>query len=109
MSYSVVEGDLEPDMLLTVTTATQRDLADAVSVELRWKKPDGVVDLVALVEVTTSVNSGVYKRVWEIGDTDMTGVHRGQVVITWDVGATEEVETCPNDGSWTIWHVYSAA
>lgn len=113
MSFSLVEGDLEPDMLLTVVTATDYDLADAIDVQLRWKTPDGEIVMVDLVEVSTNMDTGVYKYVWQAGGTDQVGAHSGQIVITWDVGVAPEVveenETCPNDGSWAIWYVYSAS
>lgn len=110
MSFSLIVGDLEPDMFLTASVSdTAQDLSDAVSVELRWRKPDGTESLVDLTVVDAA--TGQYKRVWEAGDTDMAGVHRGRIVVTWDgeddmTTADDEVQTFPNDGSWFLWLVY---
>lgn len=110
MSYSLIVGDLEPDMFLTAAVSdVAQDLSDAVSVELLWRKPDGTESTVALTPVNAA--TGQYRRVWAAGDTDMAGVHRGRIVVTWDgpsdlTSADDEVQTFPNDGSWIIWYVY---
>jgi hypothetical protein len=103
MSYTLVAGDLEPDMFVTAATSgTPDDLQDALSVQLVWKKPDGTESTVALVGVDAAVGS--YKRVWVEGDTDMVGVHQGRLQVTWP---DDEVQTYPNDGTWMIWYVYA--
>ena len=102
MSYSLVVGDLEPDMFLTAAVnGTAKDLSDADTVELRWLKPDGTEVYVSLDEVDFEL--GQVKRTWVAGDSDDAGVHRGRIVATW---AGDEPQTFPNDGSWFIWWVY---
>lgn len=102
MSYSLVVGDLEPDMFVTAArSGTPEDLRDAVTVELDWLRPDGTRSTVALEAV--DAEQGQYKRVWEAGDTDIPGVHRGRLVATWP---DEEPQTYPNDGTWMLWYVY---
>jgi hypothetical protein len=101
MSFEIVAGDLEPDMQLNITVnSVAKDISAAVSYQLRWRKPDGTVELVALdaVDLTT----GRVKRVWEAGDTDQVGIHRGQVVVTW---TGTEPQTFPSDGSFYYWFI----
>lgn len=105
MSYSLVAGDLEPDMYLTASldgAADPLDGDEVESIEMRWRRPDGTESTVELTPV--SLVAGQVKRVWEAGDTDDVGVHRGRIVVTYDTG---EVETYPNDGSWFVWWVYA--
>jgi hypothetical protein len=102
MSYSVIRGDLTPDMPLTLTTNdTPDDLTAASSIELRWLKPDGTLTTVTLTAVDLA--TGQVKRVWVTGDTDLVGTHYGQVVVTIP---TSLPKTYPNDGSEIIWNVY---
>lgn len=102
MSYSIVEGDLERDMELTaLLNGEAQSLVGALSIQLRWKKPDGTVSLVDLTAV--SLAAGTVKRVWVAGDTDQVGTHYGQLVVQ---HANGETQTFPNDGSYAIWNVY---
>lgn len=98
MSFSLVVGDLEPDMTLTVSAS----LTGASSYQLLWRKPDGTESTVSLTAVDLA--AGQVKRVWVAGDTAMAGVHRGRVVVTWP---SAQPQTFPNDGTWFIWYVYS--
>jgi hypothetical protein len=98
--YEVVKDDLKPDMELTITVNDiSQDISDAESVQLHWIKPDGS-NLYSDLEVVDE--SGVVRRVWQDGDTDTVGFHKGRVVITWSSG---ETQTFPNDGSWFLWRV----
>lgn len=102
MSYEIVKGDLEPDMQLNLTVnGAAKDISTAVSYQLRWKKPDGTVSTVALASVNLA--QGQVKRVWVSGDTDLVGIHRGQVVVTW---SGSEPQTFPSDGSYYYWYVH---
>jgi hypothetical protein len=106
MSYSLVVGDLEPDMEIDAvdyngSVGTAAVLTGATDVSLRWKKPDGTVITVPLVVIDLA--TGRLKRVWVAGDSDQEGVHFGQVVVTL---ANGELRTYPNDGSQIIWWVY---
>lgn len=102
--FSLIKGDLEPDMVLTAKlNDVAQDLTTATTINMKWIKPDGTESTVALTAVTLA--SGIVKRVWVAGDTDMVGYHRGRIVVTWP-GA--ENGTFPNDGSWFIWAVYKA-
>jgi hypothetical protein len=99
-----VQGDLEPDMVMTVTAqGALAALATALSVQLRWKKPDGTTSMVTLTVV--DVVNGIVKRVWQTGDTNITGLHRGQIVVTASNG---ETATSPADGTDILWMVYAA-
>jgi hypothetical protein len=101
MSFEIVEGDLEPDMELSVTVNGEvKDLSAAVSYALLWRDPDGTVGTLALEEVDLEL--GTLRHVWEAGDTDVVGAHRGQVVVTWAEG---ETQTFPSDGTHYIWFV----
>lgn len=103
--FSLVAGDLEPDMPLT---ATMNDVAEALTgalaIEMRWRKPDGTLALVDLTAVDLA--TGQVKRVWDAGDSDMVGTHLGRIVVTRSTG---EIQTFPNDGSWFAWTVVPAS
>lgn len=103
MSFEIIEGDLEPDMFLTATVNDEPEDISGSTVQLHWKKPDATIVDVDLTAVDLTL--GQVKRVWEEGDTDMVGWHRGRIVVTRPGG---EVQTFPSDGSWFIWAVYSA-
>ncbi len=103
MAYSVTQGDLEPDMLITLAApGAQAALATAQAVDLWWKKPDGTIVTVALVVVNATLYQ--LKRVWATGDTDIAGLHRGRVLVTASNG---EVASDPNDGTHLLWWVYA--
>lgn len=102
--FELIQGDLEPDMDLTVTVnGVAQDLTSATTIELHWVKPDGTVADVTLTPV--ELLTGQIKYVWLAGDTDVVGYHRGRVVVTWTSG---DVQTFPNDGSWHLWAVYKS-
>ncbi len=106
MSFSMIAGDLEPDMnLAAVVNGEPESLADGDidTIELVWLKPDETRETVPLTAV--SLADGYVKRVWAAGDTDDVGVHRGRILVTYDSG---ETKTYPNDGSWFFWWVYAA-
>ena len=102
MSYYLSVGDLEPDMLINVSTLAggPSDLTSAIDVSLQWQKPDGTVTTVELVMVDAS--QGQVKRVWASGDSAIPGTHMGRVIVTW---SNSEVSTYPNDNSSIIWWV----
>lgn len=103
MSYGIVQGDLEPDMPLTVTAAgALAALPTALSVQLRWKKPDGTVSTVALTVVDAP--TGAVKRTWVAGDTDLVGWHEGQIVVT---AADGNDLSSPVDGTYLLWNVFA--
>ena len=104
MSYSLVQGDLEPDMEIDVTAVqggAPVNLSGAIQLQLRWRKPDKTDSLVNLVAI--DLVNGRVKRVWVTGDSDQIGLHKGQVVVTESNG---EIATYPNDGSYVLWYVY---
>ncbi len=101
MSYYLSQGDLEPDMLLIVSTINGPvDLTTAINITLSWQKPDG--SLVSVELVVVNAVTGQVKRVWQVGDSAIPGAHEGRVEVTW---ANSEVTTYPNDGSAIIWWV----
>lgn len=99
MSVELIAGDLDPDLDLTVN----EDLTDAETVEMFWKLPGSTTRTVTLEVISAAAGSVRYA--WQAGDTDVTGVHRCRVVVTWDTG---DPQTFPSDGSWFIWWVYPA-
>jgi len=103
MAYSLIVGDLEPDMELQATeNSVPKNLTTATAINMRWKKPDGTVSLVALTAVALA--TGTVKRVWALGDTDQVGTHYGRIVV---IHANSELQTFPSDGSWFVWNIYS--
>ena len=102
MTYSIIAGDLEPDMPLQVfVNNVAESLTGALAVQLRWKKPDGTVSIVSLTTVVLA--TGSVKRVWVAGDTDQAGTHYGQIRVTRSNG---EYQTFPSDNSWHSWEVH---
>ena len=102
-TYSLVQGDLEPDMVITLAApGALASLPTATAVNLYWKKPDGTIATVPLVVVNAT--TGQVKRVWAIGDTALAGLHRGIVQVT---GANGEIASDPNDGTHLLWWVYA--
>lgn len=91
-------GDLEPPMRLKVPFDGVNDtLTLAVSAEMRWKKPDGTVTTVPLTFADKVAS--VVQRTWDAGDTDMLGIHTGEVIITWPNGRIATVQTVYQ---WTV-------
>lgn len=78
-------------------------LSDVTAARLRWRRPDGVVQEVSLV--TVSLALGAFVRFWVAGDTDLVGVHAGQVIVTRGSGGEQ---TFPNDGLFFYWTVTPA-
>lgn len=102
MSYSLIKGDLEPDMTLTASVnGVAENLTGVLSHNMRWKKPNGTISTVAMTAVNLPL--GQVKRVWVAGDTDVVGAHLGQLVV---VRSNGETQTFPNDQSFYVWHVY---
>lgn len=105
MAFRIVQGDLEPDLLLDLAVNdTAEDITDATSPTMVWWKPDDSVDEVDLIVVDAA--AGRVRYTWETGDTDLVGLHRGRVVLTRGNG---EQQTFPSDGTWFRWRVYDDA
>ena len=101
MSLEYIQGDIPDDMILGVeVNGVAENIDDATQVNLHWVKPDDTETLVALIEEDFAL--GTVKRVWEAGDTDLAGAHRGRVVVTRSGG---ELNTFPTDGGWFYWWV----
>lgn len=101
-SYSLIAGDLEPNMEIDVVDAGGAvNLTGTLSQVLRWKRPDKTVTTVALAVI--SLAAGQLQRVWVSGDTAQVGTHYAQVVVTQSNG---ETTTYPRDGSHYTWNVY---
>ncbi len=91
-------GDLEPPLLLALPLDGVHDTIDeAASAQLRWKKPDGTVSMVDLA-IADPVKR-VVQRTWSAGETDVPGLHTGEVVITWADGRTSTAQTLYQ---WTV-------
>lgn len=100
--YSLTQGDLGEPMVIDLGVAAAiAALATAQSVQLRWQKPDKTVSIVAMTVV--DANAGTVQRTWVAGDTDVVGMHRGQVLVTDSAG---NPITDPNDGSYLYWEIY---
>lgn len=102
MSYDIVQGDLEPPMDITVTeNGGVKDLSESgLTFSMRWLLPDGTVTTKNLGAFNLPL--GQLRCNWTAGDTDQTGIHEGQVLIT-DSGGN--IETFPSDGSPLYWWV----
>lgn len=116
MAYTLNQGDLKPDMLITLQApGAIAALPTATSLQMLWTRPDGSVALVQLQVVSAgdgvtpgSVTGGVatgavLKRVWVAGDTTIPGLHRGTVIVD-DVASRQTSD--PNDGSLLTWYVF---
>jgi hypothetical protein len=104
MAYSLVQGDLLPDMLLTVLApGAKAALLGNTLLQLVWTKPDGTTSRVPLVLVNATSTTGNVKKVWSTGETAMVGTHLGMIEI---YDANGRLASDPNDGSEIIWNVY---
>jgi hypothetical protein len=102
--YALIQGDLEPDMLIDLAApAAIAELPTALGVVLQWLKPDGTLTSVPLVIVTASGTVGQVKRVWQTGDSALVGLHKGVVQVTC---ANGEICSDPNDGTPLVWNVF---
>lgn len=107
MTYSLVTGNLKPDMLITlVAPGAIAALPTAQSANMLWTKPDGTTVTVPLIVVTAGngVSGAVLKRVWSAGDTALAGLHKGTVMIT---DASGNPVSDPTDGTHMTWWIYA--
>ena len=103
MSYAIVQNDLEPDMILTLSVnGAAEDLSDIDedAIVLNWKKPDGSTTTALLESVTLSI--GQVRRVWATDDTEIPGRHYGQVTV---IRGNGERQTFPNTKEFFSWEV----
>jgi hypothetical protein len=105
VSVSLVAGDLEPDLVVTLLLngAPVAGLASAQSVSLVWRRPDGTAATVAMTVVDASAAQVRYT--WASGDTSIAGTHQARVRV---VHADGDPQTFPSDGSWFAWTVAPA-
>jgi hypothetical protein len=103
--YSLVVGDLEPDMEIDLTNQLSL-LTGALALNLEWFKPDGLGGFLAPVTVplvAIDQPNGKLKRVWVSGDSSIAGIHRGRVIVT---TSNSELAHWPDDGSYLYWIVH---
>ena len=102
MSFAIVQNDLEPDMLLTMSVnGVAEDLSDITGdIVLNWRKPNGTTATKNLT--AESLGSGLVRCSWTTGDTAIPGRHYGQVTVTRGNGQTQ---TFPNTQDAFTWEV----
>lgn len=101
MSVSIVQGDLSPNLGITIDiTDLVEPLSVAQSIQMHWVKPDGTDSLVVLSPVNLA--AGIVQYIWQAGDTSQYGVHQGRVIVTLSTG---KKQTFPSDGIWIYWYV----
>lgn len=112
MSYAIVQNDLEPDMLLTLSVnGVAEDLSDIddTQITMNWLKPDGTTTTKLLTAVSLSI--GRVKAIWSdavIGppavdsDTAVAGRHYAQVTV---IRGNGEPQTFPNTQERFTWEV----
>lgn len=108
MTYSVVIGDLGPEMPITLVDGGGPFVLDVDkhTVRLAYRDPDGdshVVDM----DIEDPTN-GVVQRTWLPGDLPAVGLYRGLVQVTRDSDNTYP-RTFPNDGTSVLWWVFATA
>lgn len=102
MAYTIVEGNLLPVMTVTLGedgNAFILQLTDTVT--LVWNDANGTRHSGSMSIVTAA--SGIVRRTWEDGDTDVVGECLGQIDVL-RVGETVP-RTFPNTGALLRWHV----
>lgn len=99
--YSLTVGDLEPEMEIDCSNQLTL-LLDAIDISLKWWKPDGS-DPVLVPLVLVDQPTGIVKRVWSAGDTDLSGIHQGRVIVT---TSGDKQATYPDDGSYITWVIF---
>lgn len=106
MADSWIKGSLHPPLRIQV--ARVGVIGDVFApgdvAVLRVRRPDGTRgDLSLAIE---DAATGIVRRDWIAGDTAVTGLHRGTVVINPGSGGPgTQDETFPADGSYLGWTV----
>lgn len=101
MSFFLVQGDLAPNLGITVDiTGLVEPLSVSTAIKMHWIKPDKTESLVTLTPVNLA--TGVLQYVWQAGDTAIPGVHKARVVVTLSSGKTQSY---PSDPTWIYWYV----
>ena len=102
MRFSIVAGDLKEDLNFTCeVNGAAVDLTTADTIEMLWRRPDGTEVTLELEEV--DLDLGQVKYDFVAGDTDIVGIHRARVVVTWP---SSQPQTFPSDGTWFLWSVH---
>ena len=101
MSYSIVQGDLSPNLSITIGIGDLVEpLSAAQAIKMHWIKPDGTEALVTLTAI--DLPNGKLQYIWQAGDTTLTGVHQGRVIVTLSTG---KPQSFPSDGTWIYWYI----
>lgn len=106
MAFSMVQGDLEPDMVITCkVNGVAEDLTDVddTTMLLHVLLPDGTTEDWELV--TEDLAAGQVKRVWETGNTSTPGIYNAQVKVQRGNG---ETQTFPSTRDYVQWEVIPA-
>jgi hypothetical protein len=105
MSYSVVQGDTAPAMVVTASVnggaPPTNYFPPGTTATMRWEKPSGAV-VEALALDVVDLAAGTWSRTWEAGDTDEVGQHYGQLVV---LRPDLTTETFPSNGDFMTWYV----
>lgn len=101
-TFEIIQGITTPSLEIVLVDDDDIDDApdlDGATVTMLWELPDGTTQEVPMTVVDAVER--VVRRAFSPGDTDMVGVHRGQVKIV-KSGVTN---IWPPDGSQAIWFV----
>lgn len=101
--YSIVLGDLGPEMALTLKDDDQTVILDLVNdvVTMTYVGPDAVTRTVTL---TITSSRGGLSRAWTASDLPVVGTYRGQIKVSRSGDATFP-RTYPHDGGKVVWKV----
>lgn len=103
MSFSIVQTNREPNMVLTVyVNGLAEDLSDATGLTMRAILPDETSVAVGTVTFNTTGVDGKLKVVWGASDNLLAGRIRAQITCTRGTGKTQ---TFPNKKEYFQWDV----
>ncbi len=119
MTYSIVQGDLDPPMPMQILVAADGLEIDTAldTIELVYRDPDGDEYTVTLDIATAYVESppegelvdattGQLRRIWVDGETAVPGIYEGRIRRTRE----DRPRSFPNDSApftWTVLPLFS--
>ncbi len=100
--YEIGQGDLEPPLEIYLAVNGEAfALLPGDTISLEWRLPGGATRSVPMTAELDIDGVPFVRRTWEAGDTDLPGVHVGEVVV--ERGGRQR--TFPSDKSVFKWKI----
>jgi len=103
--FEIKRGDLAPILrarCMDGSDGSAVDLSSATSIKLKIKDDNNILIVDAVMtkeDQTQAATKGYVRYSWVTGDTDSSGVFRGEVEVTWSDG---KPQTYPRDSYFTV-------